>query len=193
MPNINRVRCAWTNFPGAPGLSTFYLADGSTDVTAIKTFFNAFKDDLPQGTVVTIPQAGDQIDVGTGKIVGSWSGTGGGTALSVPAASAFSGSSGAMVRWQTGSVINGHRLSGRTYVVPIRGSDYDTNGSLSSAFTTTLQNAANALLGTLGANFLVYHRPQNTTPSNPGSPGSVAAVTSALVPDLAVVMRSRRI
>jgi hypothetical protein len=198
MPTINRVRVAWSNFPGAPGLSTFYLADGTTDVTAIKTFFTAVGVLIPNGTTFQIPNSGDQIDPGTGKLTGTWTGTGGGSFTSTATAgAAFSGSSGAMVRWVTGAVVDGHRLVGRTYLVPLVGTNYDANGSLSSTAQTTIQNAANALVTSYAQNILVYHKhvdsDPDATPPVAGSPGVTSGITSAIVPDLAVVLRSRRV
>lgn len=198
MTVINRVRVAWSNFPGAPGLSTFYLNEASTDVTAIKTFFTSVGALIPNGTTFQIPNSGDQIDVGTGKLTATWTGTGGGSVTSTATAgAAFSGSSGAMVRWITGAVVNGHRLVGRTYLVPLVGTNYDANGSLSSTAQTTIQNAANTLIAALSPNLVVYHKHVDTdddaTPPVVGSPGAISAVSSGIVPDLAVVMRSRRI
>lgn len=189
---INRVRVSWTNFPGAPGLSTFYLAAGITDVTAIKTFFTAIKDQFPAGLTTQVPNSGDIVDVGTGKITGSWAGTGGGSAVSVATAAPYSGTSGAMVRWISGAVVDGHRLTGRTYLVPLTGNKYANDGSLNSTDQTTIQTAANALATAYAGSLVVYHKHRNASGGDLGSPGVVSGVVSALVPDLAVVLRSRR-
>jgi hypothetical protein len=198
MVAVNRVRVAWSNFPGAPGLSTFYLDEATTDVAAIKTFFTAVGSLIPNGTTFQVPNSGDKIDVGTGKLTDTWTGTGGGSYTSVATAgTSFSGSSGAMVRWITSTVVQGHRLSGRTYLVPLIVTAYDANGSLSSSALTTLQNAASALVTAYAGKFVVYHKhvdaDSGATPPTLGSPGAVGAVSSSIVPDLAVVLRSRRI
>lgn len=196
MPNINRVRVAWTNFPGAPGLSTFYLDAGTTDVTAIRTFFTSVLTYMPNGLTIQVPNSGDIVDSGTDKIVGTWTGTGGGTNSSAAVAGAYSGSSGAMVRWLTGAVVDGHRLVGRTYLVPLAGSRYANDGSLDGTAQAAILTAANAMIASLGTGLIVYHKPRNADddadPPDLGSPGVTSAVVAALVPDLAVVLRSRR-
>lgn len=190
---INRVRVSWTNFPGAPGLSTFYLAAGITDVTAIRAFFSGLVARFPTGLTWQTPNTGDIVDVGTGKITGTWSGTGGGNTVGTATAAPYSGSSGAMVRWLTNGVVNGHRLAGRTYLVPLAGASYDNDGSIGSAAQTAIQGAGTTLIAAYGANMVVFHKPRNASGGDLGSPGNVSSVVSALVPDLAVVLRSRRI
>lgn len=197
MPSINRVRVTWTQFPGAPGLSTFYLNEATTDVTALKTFFTAIKDLVPSGLTFTIPQAGDVIDVGTGQISGVWTGTGGGQVVSAASSAlTYSGSSGAMVRWISGAIVEGHRLTGRTYIVPLVSSAYDVQGSLATTAQTTLQTAANAMVTSYAQNLLVYHKHRDADdqadPPDLGSPGVTSGISVAIVPDLAVVLRSRR-
>lgn len=190
---INRVRVSWTNFPGAPGLSTFYLGGGIVDVTAIRAFFSALVARFPTGLTWQTPNSGDIVDVGTGRITGTWSGTGGGNTVGTATAAPYSGSSGAMVRWLTNGVVEGHRLAGRTYLVPLAGNTYDTDGSIGSATQTAIQAAGTTLIAGYGSNLVVFHKPRNAAGGDLGSPGSVSAVASAIVPDLAVVLRSRRI
>jgi hypothetical protein len=190
---VNRVRVSWTNFPGAPGLSTFYLSSGTTDVTALKSFFSGLVARFPIGLTWQVPTSGDIVDVGTGKITGTWTGTGGGNVTGTATAAPYSGSSGAMVRWITNGVVDGHRLAGRTYLVPLAGNSYDNDGSIGSATQTAIQTAATNLITALGSSFVVYHKARNASGDDLGSPGVVSAVSSAIVPDLAVVLRSRRI
>ena len=72
---------------------------------------------------------------------------------------------------------------------------YETNGSLSSAFLTAVNNAATTLLGASTWHPVVWARPFTPPPgsSEPSRVGSKAAVTGHRVPDLAVSLRSRRI
>lgn len=195
MPVINRVRVSWTNFPGAPGLSTFYLSAGSTNVAPILTFFTAIKDLFPLNLTFQVPSTGDAIDSATNKIVGGWAGSGGGSASSVHTSNSYSGTSGALVHWSTGAVLNGRRLAGRTYLVPIAGDQYFTDGSLTGTCQTTIQNAANAMITALTPALQVYGPPRDAGTNGPGDPGKASIISPAIagtVPDLAVVMRSRR-
>jgi hypothetical protein len=187
---------AWGNFPGAPGLSTFYLSPATTNVAPLLTFFTTLKDLFPTSTTWTVPNTGDVIDTGTNKITGGWTGSGGGSVASSGSTAAYSGTSGGLIRWTTGAVLNGRRVAGRTYLVPLSTANYDTNGSLSATFITTVQNAANTMIASFASALQVYGPPRDSGTNGPGDPGKAAInspVISAIVPDLAVVMRSRRI
>jgi hypothetical protein len=192
---LNRVRVSWTNFPGAPGLSTFYLAAGSTNTAPITTFFNSIKDIFPNLLTTTVPSSGDSIDTATNKIVGGWTGSGGGSNASIASANPFSGTSGALVHWDTNAVLNGRRLVSRTYLVPLNQTQYANDGSLNGTVITTITNAATALITALTPSLISYGPPRDAGTLGPDDPGKAAIsspITSARVPDLAVVMRSRR-
>jgi len=195
MPILNRVRVGWTNWPGAPGLSTFYLAAGSTNVAPLLTFFTAIKDLFPAALTFTVPANGDAVDSVTNKIVGGWTGSGGGTVSSGHSNTAYSGTSGALIHWNTNAVLNGRRLAGRTYLVPLAGDQYFTDGSLVGTCITTLTTAGTALITALTPSLIVYGPPRDAGTLNDDDLGK-AAVSSptinCVVPDLAVVMRSRR-
>ncbi|AXH79509.1 MAG: hypothetical protein [Circular genetic element sp.] len=196
MPILNRVRATWTNFPGAPGLSPFYLAAGSTNVAPIVTFFTAIKDLFPNGLSITVPSTGDAIDTADNKIVGGWTGSGGGTATSTTTTAPYSGTSGALVHWSTNAVLNGRRLAGRTYLVPLGQTQYANDGSLATTAVTSITNAANALIAALTPSLIVYGPPRDAGtlgPTDPGKASISSPAIAATVPDLAVVMRSRRI
>lgn len=195
MVALNRVRVGWTNWPGAPGVSTFYLASSTTNVTPLRTFFTAIKDLMPAGLTTDVPNSGDVIDTATGHITGGWVGSGGGTSVSGTASQAYSGASGALVRWQTDGILNGRRLVGRTYFVPMAQGVYANDGSLSGTTQTTLGTAATALITALAGALIIYGPPRDTGTNGPTDPGKAAqwgSITAATVPDLAAVMRSRR-
>jgi hypothetical protein len=193
---LNRVRVTWTNFPGAPGLTTHYLSSGTTDMTALKTFYSAIKDLMPNATQFTIPNNGDQINESDGKLSGVWTGTNGGPVTSIASASLnYAGSAGSMVKWNSGGIVSGHRVVGRTFLVPMVSSAFFTDGSLQTSTITQIQNAAQALLTAYTDAVKVWARPFTPKPGAAGTArvGSLHTVTSASVPDLAVVLRSRRI
>lgn len=195
MVALNRVRVGWTNWPGAPGVSTFYLSSSTTSLGPLKTFFTAIKDMLPNTLTTDVPNAGDVIDSATGHITGGWTGSGGGTTSSLAAAAAYSGASGALIRWNTDGILNGRRLVGRTYLVPLNNTQYANDGSLSGTAITTLAAAATALITAYAGALVIYGPPRNTGTNGPTDPGKAAqwgSVTSAVVPDIAAVMRSRR-
>jgi hypothetical protein len=183
---MNRVRVSLAGFTGAPGLTTLMLGSGITNVAPIVTFFNALTNVMPNGLSATIPSSGDQINETNGQITGTWIGTGGQTITSITAAAAYSGSSGACIDWLTSLIVAGRRVQGRTFVVPLTGVSYQSDGTLAGTTITILQNAATALIVALAGELKVFSRPNATRV------GAAATVIAARVPDMAAVLRSRR-
>ena len=195
MADLKRCSVAWTNWPGAPGVSQMYLDDtaGQTQVDAIRTFFNALTAFLPTGLTITVPNSGDTVDESTGKLTGTWS-VGVAPANVVGAApGVYAGNAGAVVHWLTSSVTRNRRIRGRTFIVPLV-TGYDTGGSLSTSAQSTLQTAASAFVGTAAGLVHVWVRPvyQPKTQILLRA-GMSGPITAARVPDLAVSLRSRRI
>jgi hypothetical protein len=187
---LSRVSVAWQNWPGAPGSTVFYglaTAMVQADVDAVRTFFDAIKQYLPSGLTITVPSSGDNIDDATGDIVGSWSVATPPIVVTGTGAGAYAGNAGAVVHWLTDDVVNGRRVRGRSFLVPLVSTAYDTGGSLIAGAMTILSNAAGALVTASAGAFQIWHRPA------PPAAGSSHAITSHRVPDLAVSMRSRRI
>jgi hypothetical protein len=158
----------------------------------LKTFYAAIKQLFPLNLTFQIPTSGDIISEANGQVIGTWTGTGGGSETSSAGTGGYAGSAGAVLRWVTGGVVNGHRVVGRTYLVPMHQNSYATDGSLQATVQTTVQTAALALLGSYVDGLKVWARP--TPPGHPNPRvGGIHTATSALVPDIAAVMRSRRI
>lgn len=185
MPNMNRVRVTWTGLTGLPGISTFYLLDTATDVSAITTFFTANKNLFPSGLSWTIPSSGDKLRDSDGALVGGWTGTGGATVTSTAGALAYSAGVGARVRWQTNQIVGRRRLAGSTFLTSLNTTSYTTNGQLLPASVTGIQNAATALL--TAAPLLVWHRGPKG-----GTSGVSWPIVSAVVPTQVSWLRSRR-
>ena len=184
---INRVRVPITNVVVGPALTTLYVGSGITDMSSIKTFFNALTNVQPNLLTYTIPSTGDQLNEANGAISGVWTGTNGGTAGSAAAAASFSATSGAVIDWITSAIVNRRRVMGRTFVVPLTGVSYSNSGTISSTTVTTILNAANALIVALAGELKVWHRP-----SKGGSDGVAAQVVACRVPSKAMILRSRR-
>jgi len=175
------------NFAGAPGYMNLYFANSTpTDFTvAARAWCEAIKGLFPAGLTMQVPAAGDVVDESTGTITGSWSApavaivtaTGGGT---------NTGASGAIVRWETSAVRNGRRVRGRTFLVPLVSTAFESNGSLVAGTITTLTTATNGLLTAVPNDPQVWARP------TPFTAGDNYAVTSAVIPDFSAVLKSRR-
>jgi hypothetical protein len=191
---IHRLNAAWQNFPGAPGVTTFYFAGAPTqaEVDGVRAFFLALVAILPTGLTIQVPSTGDSIDETDGSITGTWSVGTTPAVVTGTAAGTYAGMAGAVVHWLTGGVVNSRRVRGRSFLVPLIGSAFDAVGSLSATTITTLTNAANALLAATDT-MAVWARPFDGTVADPNPrAGSSHFITSIRIPDLAVALRSRR-
>lgn len=201
---LARVNCAWQNWPGAPGVSTFFLSTLSTaNVDAIRTFFNSIIGLIPNNLTIQVPGTGDYINETNGAITGTWS-TGSTPALVTgTGAGAYAGNAGLVVHWLTSGIVGTRRLRGRTFIVPTIATTFETNGSPTSTAITTLTTAANALLTAVGTGMAIWSRPvvahtkydpkTGTGTGVAGRVGTYSAVTGVRVPDLAISLRSRRV
>ena len=202
MTAIQRQRAIWTGFPGAPGVSTFFFVDAAAHQAGLHTFFANIATLLPNDVTITIEANGDTIESTTGALTGGWNGIApavvngsGGVSYAAPA--------GAMVKWETGVILFGHRVRGRTYIVPVPTPYMQSDGSLTSGFLSGFNAAAVALPGAVIGNMLVWTRPRAATPAwtdvrgrvhpaRAGRTGASSVVTTASTPDKFVVLRSRR-
>lgn len=181
MATLNQIRVVWNGLPGGTGISTFYADPTGTPPTAyINSFFNNFKTICPSLLSWVIPNGGNEIDIASGQPVGHWT-QGSVATIAATGTGAFAWPTGAMVRWDTNSWLGGRRLSGKTFLVPLLSSCYDTDGTLSAGTVTNIANSAATLVS--GAPGLrVWSRRS----------AAAASIASSTCVDKAVVMRSRR-
>lgn len=190
---IVRVTSRWTGFQGAPGYSNFYfqgntVGESSLDFRQrVTNFWNELIPVLPSDVAVQNETEAPVFDEATGALLGySTPGTQG-TPTTGGAPGGYSAASGAVITWNTDSVRGSRRIRGRTFIVPIAGSAYQDDGTLTTSAITTIQDAAGELIqGGPSNDFVVWSRPVN------GSGGIAAGVTGYRVPDMAAVLRSRR-
>lgn len=100
-------------------------------------------------------------------------------------AGVYAAPAGIRVEWRTDAIVGGRRLRGRTFVVPLITSGYDTGGTIASSTLTTMASATSNYLSTVvftSANPSVWSRTH----------GVQADITSAFLPDEVAVLRSRR-
>lgn len=185
-----RVRVTFTGGSGVPWLATHYFreAGGTAQqaATAVGTFWGAVDAFINSGTDWTTEADVSLIDDATGQLTGVQSttpvtGTGGSAVERLPQQDQI------LVRWRTGSTVNGRELRGRTF---IPGVIEDTNdaGDVLAATRATILTAAQALITDANSVLLTWHRP-----TSPGAAdGSEAIVTTASVWQRFAVLRSRR-
>lgn len=190
---ILRITAVWNGFRGAPGYSNFYFQGQSADEEdaaahglAVREFFQGVREELAGDTTVTIQGTADNIDETNGNIIGQVDFDQPPVVLANGSAT-YSAATGAVVNWMTGAYKNGRRVKGRTFLVPLGSGAFDGQGDLAAATLTVLRDAAQGLVANPGpVPMVVWSRPKN------GAGGSVATVTSARVPDLGAILRSRR-
>lgn len=190
---ILRITAEWAGFRGAPGYSNFYFNGQSADeeqpaahALAVRTFFDSISASIPGGVSINIRPTADNIDETTGNIVGQVDFEAP-DAVNGSATTSYSAASGAVVNWNTSSYRNGRRVRGRTFIVPLSNAAYDANGDLSSGALNRLRPAATELVTNPGpVPMVVWSRP------SAGGAGDAYPVTSASVPDLGAILRSRR-
>jgi len=186
---LARVRVAWQNWPGSPGVSTFYLDPGPTQaqIDAIRQFWQALVTLLPAGLTINVPSSGDEINESTGQLTGVWvvgttpltsTGTGAGS---------YAGNAGAVIHWLTDGISGKRRIRGRTFLVPLVNGAFDATGAISTSALSTITSAGTTLVNSMPGLMNVWVRPI------PGRSGLQHSISSVRVPRLAVSLRSRRI
>lgn len=199
MPNMARISCAWQNWPGAPGVTQFYADPGSLQgvVNALKVFWDGLQGGFPNLLTIQVPSSGDLVDDATGQIAGAWSVATQPAVTTCTGVGNYAGNAGAVLHWLTVGLAKGRRIRGRTFLVPLVNTAFDSGGSLSPAMVTNTTLAGNKLITDTAGQLKVWHRPvyakPKTKPPVIVTPGSTATITSCRVPDLAVSLRSRRV
>lgn len=191
---VYRTKIRWSGFTGSPGYTVLHF-DVSTDATqagAVDAYENTHEftarlaSTLPAAVRLNVEGTVEVIDTPTADLVDMFN-VPTMTAVSGGGAGGFSASTGACITWETGEVKNGRRVRGRTFIVPLSGTMYDTDGTLTGAALDSL-NAAAAYLAGGGFSFGVLSRP-----SGPGATdGSFHTVSSGRIADKTAVLRSRR-
>jgi hypothetical protein len=188
-------RPEWTTSSGGVGYSVLHasvVASSQGWVDAVRTMFNAVAGQLPNDVSISFPGEYLERDTETGTLLGS-------TAVTPPAsvtgssAGVYAAPAGARIRWNTGAIVAGRRVSGSTFLVPLATTAYQTDGTILAAVITTLQNAAQAYLDDVDMVPAVWSRPTFTgDPPVLDRGGSIHAVQGVAIPDRVAVLRSRR-
>lgn len=184
MTELSRLRTVWSGFPGGPGVTTMYFLDTATAVASVHAFWATLAGIIPADVNLQVQNSGDVIEDSTGALTGAWTasavaviGGGDGEKYAAPA--------GACINWLTETIGPHRRIRGRTFVVPLANDAYQTDGSLDATKLGYLQSAADDLVASQSASFVVWHR-------GTGSDGTNGLVTAAHVHDFVSILRSRR-
>jgi len=200
MASVFRVRATWTGFIGAPGLTQFSFLDivgtaGADAATAaVRAFFNTQAAAIPALTGIQIEKEVAEHDEVSGQLIGEVVASTQLPQVSGTFAGAYAGGSGMFLGWRTGTIWQGHRVQGRTFMVPT-GGIFENNGTLTGAASGAAQSAGDALIADANSVFAIWAK--RFTIGTDGKPhqtnGAAFAVTSCHIPDQASQLRSRRL
>ena len=185
-----RLTARWTGFTGAPGytrqrfVGELDAAGCATAAGNMRSLLNPLATYLPTGASITWTGTAE-IFGDDGLIQGTVPYTPP-TAVSGGSTTAYAGGSGACITWHTGSYRNGREIRGRTFLVPLAGA-FQTDGTLSATVLSLIQGAATTYVGTTPSPVVV-----SGEGAPPGKPIGYATMTTATVPDLSAILKSRR-
>lgn len=192
---LNRVQITWSGPQVVGGgVTVLHFAGdvGAPPISALVAAFGAASKLIPAGVTLTFPGTGDIIEDTTGTLTGVWTASGAGTVSGNGSAQCAAGV-GAVISWQTGGIVAGKKLRGRTFMVPIAFKDpgsgdeaFDNDGTFGPATLVKIQTLANAIMAS--GPLAVWHRPTTTG----GSDGTSYGVVSNRVPDRVSTLRTRR-
>lgn len=200
MTEMARVKMRWNGLPGGPGYSIFHFRDFSASstidqaivdgsVAKVQAFATALKPLVAHIVTLQVENDVEIIEDTNGNLVNVMTTAAQTAQVSTAGSANYSALSGAVITWRTAGIVRNRRVRGRTFLVPFATASYQTDGTLSSATVTALQNAGAAMINAAGSGDLgVYSRP-----SAPGAnDGSWWVASGVTVPDMCTVLRSRR-
>lgn len=190
---VLEYRALWQVGIGGPGSSVFHgriptatTAGDSAQALAdrVRAFMEAVKTVVPGGVTWSFPSEVLEIDTATGVLEDVHNVTPPANVLAT-GNGVHAAPAGVRIEWRTLAIVNGRRLRGRTFIVPLSTAQYETNGTLVPTCITTLTNAGNAYKDSS-----VFNASQASIWSR--THGTQADITSFNVPDEVAVLRSRR-
>lgn len=198
MAQMLKAKLNWTGFTGAPGYTNLYfrdfsegpvdqaMADGAK--TKLTNFMASLGTRLPSTVTLSLDSTMDIVEDTNGQLQGFLTVTPPAPVVGSVAGS-YSAASGACITWNTNGVRNGRRIRGRTFIVPLGGTIYDTDGTISTTHLNAFRTAAADLTNSTGTGDLgVWARP--TAPG--ATDGAWWVATGGSVRDKVAILTSRR-
>ena len=184
-------RAVWNVQGGGTGYSVFHVRESPVTTIAaaaqqfatdLRAGFNSMVTRLPDDVIINFDSEARELAVVNGTLLNVIPVTAPATVTGTSGGS-YSAPAGARVDLITGGIVAGRRLRGRTYIVPLSGDSYTTNGLVSSAAQTLLETAFGMFDGVPNVYSLaVWSRTHDF----------LADVISVNVPTESAILRSRR-
>lgn len=202
MVTMLKVKARWHGFTGGPGYSNFFFREFSTGqwaptateatqaVDRTKAFFQQIGGLMPPVVNVQVESECEVIEDTDGSLVDVVQAASTNNVAGSSSNSNYSAATGAVVSWGTGSVRNGRRVRGRTFLVPLSSAVFDSNGTLTQPAVDNISTAATNMVSGAnpGPDFGIYCRPTSPVATD----GAWFVATSSRVPDMGAILRSRR-
>jgi len=183
--SLQRYRVHWSGFTGSPGVSTFYFGSPVDPAADLHTLFTAIAGHLPSQVRLDFPTSGDVITDTSGQLTGSFTSSGA-AQVAGSGTNIYAPTTGAVWKWLTSTAINGRKVLGKTFIVPVDDGSL-SSGTLTTATVTAMQTALTTWHATTAGGLQkVWNRPRV------GVPGAQTAITGVTVSNFAAVLRSRR-
>lgn len=183
-----QYRALWSTPGGGNGFTVLHFGDCSSSGQAtaiagwVHTFFDALKGLFPNEVTFSFDDEVLQLD-DAGTLTAVFAVTPPAAVVGINA-STYNRAAGVRVDWQTGVIVAGHRLTGRTFLVPTTADVFDSNGLITSANQTVIAtHAANLITNSSASNPLMVWSRAHATHS---------AVITASVPPKGAILRGRR-
>jgi hypothetical protein len=193
MATMWRVTADWSGGKIGTGFTNHYFTGGTSTpqqcADATKAFFSSalsVGNALPTGVAIAFRASVDAIEATDGGLVTSLPVTAPGT-ITGSGTGPYAALAGSCVTWRTGDFLNGRRVRGRTFIVPLSGPSFQADGTIDTTILGFINTAAAGLISA-APEFLVWHRPT----SKGATDGSQHVVTSGTAADKAAFLTSRR-
>jgi hypothetical protein len=188
-----QVTATWTGVAGLPGytkikfLGALTTSECQTACQKVQAFFASQTVYIPALVKVDVSPLCEHFDDdGTKTDVITASGTT--TQVVGTAAGAFNVAAGAWINWLCNQFVAGRRVYGRSFMVPLGSSAFQSDGTLLTTYQTALQAAGNTLITGFPNVVVRYDRTNKAGARFQG----ISTVAAVLVKDKGGVLRSRR-
>lgn len=189
------IKAIWSGGPSAPGVSTFAVAYSGTEIIddaqgAVRAFLANMGGMIPTGYSIQVEQLTELYDEATGQLQGEYNAAAPVAAVTGAGTGTYAAGVGFRVDWATGTIKNGRRVRGRTFIVPVSSGSFESDGTINTPTRDGVVTAANGLissLATAGTPLSVWSKPSTKYPV-----GSLSEVIAATCPDKAAWLAGRR-
>jgi len=209
MTNVYVAKVDWTGTYGHTGISRFaFEAADHSPVTraqvdsiteALDALYSPVMGWFPIDVSYTVDSIVEFYDGVTGSLQGEVAATAAHVGHAGLADGAYGNGIGGLLKWNTGGLFDGHRIRGRTYMVPLDSVAFLTDGSLKPDCVNSFLTGAAAYLAamaTAGLSALVWGHPRDVpatvrTPAHHAAGHWASILTAAMDAKPAILGRRR--